>query len=297
MARRSSRAVSSCPGDPPASASPTPTAGAAPMSSMISTRGWPSGALPWRPSSSAATAPPRARPSSRRGGFMAPGARTEGLGHGPLDGRDHGPRDGRAAARLAGRHRHLALCDAEEDPGRLPALPGDPARALRPLRGAGLRHRRRAPLGPAHRAAPSRRHPLRARRDRALRPCHGHPRGSAAPRRALARPEGGSPARDHQARAALRPHPERAHPRRQAMKAHVLIETAAGKTKGVKKSLTKIKSGRATVNALDAVTGPYDFIAVVEGQSLDAIGNLVTDSIGVIDGVTRTTTCVAVSVG
>jgi DNA-binding Lrp family transcriptional regulator len=48
---------------------------------------------------------------------------------------------------------------------------------------------------------------------------------------------------------------------------------------------------------MDAVTGPYDFIAVVEGNSLDAIGNLVTESIGVIDGVTRTTTCVAVSIG
>lgn len=81
------------------------------------------------------------------------------------------------------------------------------------------------------------------------------------------------------------------------MKAYVLIETAAGKTKGVKKALTKIKSSRATLMALDAVTGPYDFIAVVEGQSLDSIGNLVTDSIGVIDGVTRTTTCVAVTVG
>ncbi|MCI0548085.1 MAG: Lrp/AsnC ligand binding domain-containing protein [Candidatus Rokubacteria bacterium] len=81
------------------------------------------------------------------------------------------------------------------------------------------------------------------------------------------------------------------------MKAYVLIETAAGKTKGVKKSLAKVKGGRATVAALDAVTGPYDFIAVVDGQSLDAIGNLVTESIGTIDGVTRTTTCVAVSIG
>ena len=81
------------------------------------------------------------------------------------------------------------------------------------------------------------------------------------------------------------------------MKAYVLIETAAGKTKNVKKALLKIKSGRATVAAMDAVTGPYDFIAVVEGNSLDAIGNLVTESIGVVDGVTRTTTCVAVSIG
>jgi len=74
------------------------------------------------------------------------------------------------------------------------------------------------------------------------------------------------------------------------MKAYVLIETAAGKTKNVKKALLKIKSGRATVAAMDAVTGPYDFIAVVEGNSLDSIGNLVTESIGVVDGVTRTTT-------
>ena len=82
-----------------------------------------------------------------------------------------------------------------------------------------------------------------------------------------------------------------------AMKAYVLVETAAGKTKGVKKALAKVKGGRASITALDAVTGPYDFIAVVEGASLDAIGNLVTDSIGVVDGVTRTTTCVAVTVG
>ena len=73
------------------------------------------------------------------------------------------------------------------------------------------------------------------------------------------------------------------------MKAYVLIETAAGKTKQVKKALAKVKSPRASVSAMDAVTGPYDFIAVVEGQTLDAIG--------VIDGVTRTTTCVAVTVG
>jgi DNA-binding Lrp family transcriptional regulator len=81
------------------------------------------------------------------------------------------------------------------------------------------------------------------------------------------------------------------------MKAYVLIETAAGKTKSVKKALSKVKSTRATVAAMDAVTGPYDFIAVVDGNTLDAIGNLVTESIGVVDGVTRTTTCVAVSIG
>jgi DNA-binding Lrp family transcriptional regulator len=78
------------------------------------------------------------------------------------------------------------------------------------------------------------------------------------------------------------------------MKAYVLIETAAGKTKNVKKALTRMRSASDVLN-LDAVTGPYDFIAVVSGANLDAIGRLVTDDIGTIDGVTRTTTCVAVS--
>jgi DNA-binding Lrp family transcriptional regulator len=81
------------------------------------------------------------------------------------------------------------------------------------------------------------------------------------------------------------------------MKAYVLIETAAGKTKNVKKALARIKGGTATVTAMDAVTGPYDFIAVVEGQTLDAIGTLVTEAIGTVDGVVRTTTCVTVSIG
>jgi len=80
------------------------------------------------------------------------------------------------------------------------------------------------------------------------------------------------------------------------MKAYVLIEATAGKTKAVKKSLSRIRAGRCTVHSLDAVTGPYDFIAVVEGPSLDAIGQLVTEAIGAIDGVTRTTTCVAVAI-
>lgn len=81
--------------------------------------------------------------------------------------------------------------------------------------------------------------------------------------------------------------------RSKGMKAYVLIETAPGKTKSVRKGLSDIST--STLATLDAVTGPYDFIAVVEGPTLDAIGRLVTDEIGSISGVTRTTTCVAVS--
>lgn len=81
------------------------------------------------------------------------------------------------------------------------------------------------------------------------------------------------------------------------MKAYVLVETNAGKTKAVKKALTRLKPGKCRIESLDAVTGPFDYVAVVEGPTLDDIGQLVTEGIGAIDGVTRTTTCLAVSIG
>jgi len=82
------------------------------------------------------------------------------------------------------------------------------------------------------------------------------------------------------------------------VKAYVLIETSPGKAKAVKRALARLRGGAgATVMTLDAITGPYDFVAVIEGTSLDAIGRLVTDGIGAIDGVTRTTTCMAVAIG
>jgi len=82
-----------------------------------------------------------------------------------------------------------------------------------------------------------------------------------------------------------------------AMKAYVLVETSAGKTKAVKTALTQVKPGKCRVESLDAVTGPFDYIAVIDGPTLDDIGQLVTEGIGAIDGVTRTTTCLAVAIG
>ena len=81
------------------------------------------------------------------------------------------------------------------------------------------------------------------------------------------------------------------------MKAYVLVETMAGKTTSVKRALGKMKGGKCKVLALDAVTGPYDYIAIIESPSIDVIGKLVSESNGKIDGVTRTTTCVAVAIG
>jgi uncharacterized protein YeaO (DUF488 family) len=108
---------------------------------------------------------------------------------------------------------------------------------------------------------------------------------------------GGTLARAPEARSAPRRRGGMTKTARKGMRAYVLIETAAGNAKAVKKALSRLDGGESTVVHLDGVTGPYDFIAVVEGPTLDAIGRLVTDEIGVIDGVTRTTTCVAVSIG
>ena len=76
-------------------------------------------------------------------------------------------------------------------------------------------------------------------------------------------------------------------------KAYVLIETAVGKTRDVMGSL----SGMAGMEAVDAVTGPYDIIAVVSAADLNSVGELVTDKVHTISGVLRTVTCLSVSVG
>ena len=75
-----------------------------------------------------------------------------------------------------------------------------------------------------------------------------------------------------------------------ATKAYLLIETAVGKTRDVAKTLSGL-NGIATV---DVVTGPYDIIAVVSGEDMSVVGDLVTGHIHTVPGVVRTVTCVAV---
>ena len=76
-------------------------------------------------------------------------------------------------------------------------------------------------------------------------------------------------------------------------KAYVLIETAVGKTKDVLDALRGIDG----VREADAVTGEYDIVAVVEADSLNNIGELVTGSIHTIGGIQRTTTYLSVNMG
>ncbi len=77
-----------------------------------------------------------------------------------------------------------------------------------------------------------------------------------------------------------------------ARRHYVLIETAVGKTKEVIDILKKTE-GMKTV---DAVTGPYDIIAVLEEDDLNIVGSQITEKVHTIDGVTRTVTCLSIRV-
>lgn len=75
-----------------------------------------------------------------------------------------------------------------------------------------------------------------------------------------------------------------------ATKGYVLIETAIGKTREVVNALRKT----AGISSVDAVTGPYDAIAIAEAADLNALGELITKKIHTASGVTRTITCLSI---
>ncbi len=75
-----------------------------------------------------------------------------------------------------------------------------------------------------------------------------------------------------------------------AAKAFVLVETGMGKNKEVVSKLREIKG----VKSVDTVTGPYDVIAVIEADTLNEIGDIITSKIHAVDGISRTVTCLAV---
>ena len=77
-----------------------------------------------------------------------------------------------------------------------------------------------------------------------------------------------------------------------ATKAYLLVETAVGKTRDVAATLRAIDG----IDSVDVVTGPYDIIAVIAGDDMSVVGNVVTERIHTVPGVVRTVTCVAVGV-
>ena len=73
-------------------------------------------------------------------------------------------------------------------------------------------------------------------------------------------------------------------------RAYLLVETAVGKTRDVAGTLRELEG----VDTVDVVTGPYDIIAVINGDDMSVVGNVVTEKIHTVAGVVRTVTCVAV---
>ena len=74
-----------------------------------------------------------------------------------------------------------------------------------------------------------------------------------------------------------------------ATKAYILIETAVGKTKDVTTALSALPG----MDSVDAVTGPYDIIAVFQAEDLNSVGAMVTGQVHTIGGIVRTVTCLA----
>ena len=75
-----------------------------------------------------------------------------------------------------------------------------------------------------------------------------------------------------------------------AVRAYVLFETEVEKTRQVTEAICRLKG----VVSVDLVTGPYDAIAVVEGETLTDLGEFVTAKLHPLSGISRTVTCLAV---
>ncbi len=72
--------------------------------------------------------------------------------------------------------------------------------------------------------------------------------------------------------------------------AFVLIDVMVGKTKEILKALVGVEG----VKSAHAVTGPHDIIALVEGENLKSLGDVVLSQIRGVKGVIRTLTCMVI---
>lgn len=73
--------------------------------------------------------------------------------------------------------------------------------------------------------------------------------------------------------------------------AYILINTTPGTLPGIVKEAINIDG----VRTIDAVSGPYDAIALIEAPNNNALGKLVLQDIQTISGITKTLTCLVVS--
>ena len=70
--------------------------------------------------------------------------------------------------------------------------------------------------------------------------------------------------------------------------AYILIEVQVGRVVEVVRMLRQLDG----VRSADAITGPFDAIAVIEAPNMAAVADLVTGQVQSIRGVLKTITCV-----
>jgi DNA-binding Lrp family transcriptional regulator len=63
------------------------------------------------------------------------------------------------------------------------------------------------------------------------------------------------------------------------------------------RGVTAIRFADTKIVSVDAVTGPFDVITLLESDDLDKMGRAITDGIQQVEGVQRTTTCLVVRLG
>jgi DNA-binding Lrp family transcriptional regulator len=82
-----------------------------------------------------------------------------------------------------------------------------------------------------------------------------------------------------------------------AFRGYILIETEVGHARAVGDAIAGFSHPDARVTSVDTVTGPFDVIVTMEADDLDKLGNAIGEGIQRIEGVQRTTTCLAVRLG
>jgi hypothetical protein len=70
-------------------------------------------------------------------------------------------------------------------------------------------------------------------------------------------------------------------------RAYVLIKTRVGETGTVREKLAQ----NANIKTADIIIGPYDVVALVEADDLNAIGTVVMRFVHEVGGVENTITC------
>ena len=70
------------------------------------------------------------------------------------------------------------------------------------------------------------------------------------------------------------------------IRAYVLIQTVPGRVEGIMRSLRRMPY----VDTVDAVTGPYDIVALVNVDQVRELSHTIAGTIRGMRGVTRTTT-------